>query len=158
MIRRLLVVLVLLSTLTISAWTPERLVQSASQGPCSQSHEDWVRQTLGKIETIKPGITVDFEAVGRPSRSADGRVTLVEDSLCVQRLLDRDFMHLGGPDPLPVDLGGGGALLGEDRQRLVHHAAQRGFRHAREMFGEDAAVVQVGSVLGPAKAKDPVVR
>ena len=40
----------------------------------------------------------------------------------------------------------------EDRQRLVRHAAQRGFRYAREMFGEDAAIVKIGGVLGPAEA------
>jgi hypothetical protein len=127
MIRRLLVP-VLLPTLTISAWTPIRLTQSASQGPCSQSHEAWVSQTLEKIETIKPGMTrgdllkvfttegglstglhrtfisrdcpyfkvaVDFEAVGRPSRDTDGRVTLVEDDRDIIVSVSQPYLQFG---------------------------------------------------------------
>lgn len=51
---------------------------------------------------------------------------------------------------------GGGAFLREHRQRRVNDAAQCRFGDTGEMFGENAAVMEVGGVLVPADAYDPV--
>src|SRR5882762_9571085 len=53
-------------------------------------------------------------------------------------------------------LSGGGAFLREHGQRRVNDAAQRRLGDAGEVLGEDAAIVEVGGVLVPADAHDPV--
>jgi hypothetical protein len=125
MIRRLFV-LVLFSIAAISASSFIRLTRSANQEPCSQDHQAWVTHTLGKMETIKPGMTreellkvfttegglstglnrtfvsqdcpyfkvdVEFDAVGRPNRDKDGRVTLVEDSQDIIIKVSRPYLQ-----------------------------------------------------------------
>jgi hypothetical protein len=56
MIRRLFVPL-LVSIIVIGGSASSRPVQSASAEPCAQDHEAWLTQVLGKMETIKPGMT-----------------------------------------------------------------------------------------------------
>ena len=85
------------------------VVQARPQVAGQREHVAWVPEALKRMQTVKPGMTlkvftteggqstplhrtfvsrdcpyfkvdVDFEAVGRPSRDANGRVTMVEGS------------------------------------------------------------------------------
>lgn len=56
MIRRFLV-LGLLLDIAVSGSTSIRMKRLTSQQPCAHEHEAWVSQALGKMETIKPGMT-----------------------------------------------------------------------------------------------------
>lgn len=56
MIRRLFV-LTSLSIIFIGSSASVRPMQSASQQPCAQDHNAWVKNALEKIESIKPGMT-----------------------------------------------------------------------------------------------------
>jgi hypothetical protein len=56
MIRRLFVLL-LVSIIVVGGSASFRPAQSASAEPCAQDHEAWLTQVLGKMETIKPGMT-----------------------------------------------------------------------------------------------------
>jgi hypothetical protein len=56
MIRRLFVLL-LVSIIVVGGSASFRPAQSASAEPCAQDHEAWLTQVLGKMGTIKPGMT-----------------------------------------------------------------------------------------------------
>ena len=56
MIRRLFVLL-LVSIIFVGGSASFRPVQSASSDPCKQDHAAWLKQVLGKMSTIKPGMT-----------------------------------------------------------------------------------------------------
>src|SRR5215471_1245560 len=92
----------------------------------SQSHIEWVTETLLRMQTVKVGMTrndllkifttegglstglhrtfvsrdcryfkvdVEFEAVGRPSRDRDGRVTLEEDGRDVIVKISKPYLE-----------------------------------------------------------------
>ena len=67
--------------------------------------------------------------------------------------MERNLIWLAGN---VANSGRGSAFLGKNRQRRVDDAAQCGFGHARQVLGEDAAIVEVGGVLDPADANDPI--
>ncbi|PYU77062.1 MAG: hypothetical protein DMG52_01850 [Acidobacteria bacterium] len=56
MIRRLFMLL-LVSIIVVGGSASFRPVQSASSDPCKQDHAAWLTQVLGKMSTIKPGMT-----------------------------------------------------------------------------------------------------
>jgi hypothetical protein len=56
MIRRLFV-LTSLSILFVGSSASVRPMQPASQEPCAQDHNAWVRDALKKMQSIKPGMT-----------------------------------------------------------------------------------------------------
>ncbi len=56
MIRRLFVLL-LVSIIFVGGSASFRPAQSASSDPCKQDHAAWLTQVLGKMSTIKPGMT-----------------------------------------------------------------------------------------------------
>jgi hypothetical protein len=56
MIRRFFVLL-LLSIIVIGGSAFVRPLQSASPDPCTQDHAAWLKQVMGRMETIKPGMT-----------------------------------------------------------------------------------------------------
>ena len=56
MIRRLFVLL-LVSIIFVGGFASFRPAQSASSDPCKQDHAAWLAQVLGKMGTIKPGMT-----------------------------------------------------------------------------------------------------
>lgn len=68
---RRLFVLVLLSIIVIGGSASVRSTQSASLEPCAQDHAAWLTQVLGKMGTIKPGMTRwDLLHVFRPEEGA----------------------------------------------------------------------------------------
>jgi hypothetical protein len=56
MIRRLFLLL-LFSIVVIGGSASLRPTQSAGPDSCAQDHSAWLKQVLGKMETIKPGMT-----------------------------------------------------------------------------------------------------
>ena len=56
MIRRLFVLL-WVSIIVVGSSASFRPAQSAGAEPCKQDHAAWLTQVLGKMETIKPGMT-----------------------------------------------------------------------------------------------------
>ena len=56
MIRRLFLLL-LVSIIFVGGSASFRPAQSASSDPCKQDHAAWLTQVLGKMSTIKPGMT-----------------------------------------------------------------------------------------------------
>src|SRR5260370_35541061 len=51
--------------------------------------------------------------------------------------------------------GASGAALGENGQSRAHHALDRGFRNASEMFGEYALVSKCSCLVPPVNAQEP---
>jgi len=98
----------------------------SAQDPCSEKREEWVRDTLAKMEMVRPGMTrgellrvfrtegglstglqrrfvsrecayskvdVEFQAVGRPDRDNEGRVTLEEDERDIIVKVSRPYLQ-----------------------------------------------------------------
>ena len=64
---------------------------------------------------------------------------------------------VGSTPEMAVPLGAGGAAQGDDRQRCGDDAAEGGFCHAGEVFGENAGVEEVGGAVGGVDAEEPGV-
>jgi hypothetical protein len=99
MIRRLFVLL-LVSIIVVGGSASFRPAQSASAEPCAQDHETWLTQVLGKMETIKPGMTrfdllKVFRAEGGPPRGL--REAFVSQD-CPYFKVDVEFEPVAGPD------------------------------------------------------------
>ncbi len=99
MIRRLFVLL-LVSIIVVGGSASFRPAQSASAEPCAQNHEAWLTQVLGKMETIKPGMTrFDLLKVFRTEGGLPRglRQTFVSQD-CPYFKIDVEFEPVAGPD------------------------------------------------------------
>jgi hypothetical protein len=91
---KLIAVLLLVSAIVICARS------SASQSACVQEHEVWVGRSLGKMETIKPGMTRNdllkvFRTEGGLSTGLH-RTFVSQD--CAYFKVDVEFRAVGTPD------------------------------------------------------------
>ena len=120
MIRRLFV-LFLLSIIVIGGSASFRPTKSANPEPCVQDHEVWLTQLMGKMETIKPGMTrwdllKVFRAEGERLTPTTGirRSTFVSQD-CPYFKIDVEFEPVARPD-----LGYGGlGFLPEDNRDVI---------------------------------------
>jgi len=110
MIRQLFVLL-LVSIIVVGGPASFRPAQSASSDPCKQDHADWLKQVLGKMETIKPGMTRwdllhVFRTDGGPRWTDAAPATGLRETFVSQDFpyfkIDVEFKRVDGPQGLTM--------------------------------------------------------
>ncbi len=75
-------------------------IASSSQGSCSEKRDDWIRDTLSKMETIRPGMT--REQLMKVFRTEGGLSTGLSRTFvsrdCPYFKVDVQFRAVGRPD------------------------------------------------------------